>query len=81
MLLQYCLKSQWSSAIKQLVAIGEDVTNAVNKAKMLKHTTESTMAAFNLRQSCTFRLRQLEEIENNGKTHITTKTDETGAKM
>lgn len=39
------------------------------------------MAAFNLRQSCTFRMRQLEEIENNGKTHITTKTDETGGKM
>lgn len=49
MLLQYVLKGQWASAIKQLVAIGEDVTNAVNKAKMLKHTTESTMAAFNLR--------------------------------
>ena len=49
MLLQYVLKGQWASAIKQLVAIGKDVTNAVNKAKMLKHTTESTMAAFNLR--------------------------------
>jgi hypothetical protein len=31
------------------VAIGEEVTNAINKSKMLKHTTEATMAAFNLK--------------------------------
>lgn len=40
---------------------------------MLKHTTEATMAAFNLKEACSFRLRQIDEIENNGKTRISTK--------
>lgn len=71
--IEYVLKEQWASAVKQLVAIGDDVTNGINKAKMLKHTTEATMAAFNLKEACSFRLRQIDEIENNGKTRISTK--------
>lgn len=39
------------------------------------------MAAFNLRQSAAFRLRQLEEIESNGKTSTKVKSGEHGEKV
>jgi|JI9StandDraft_2_1071091.scaffolds.fasta_scaffold265868_1 hypothetical protein len=65
---EFALRLNWASATKQLVANGPIVSSAIQKARNLKQVTEATLAAFDLKQACLFRLRRMEEIENSGKT-------------
>jgi hypothetical protein len=78
--LEYALRQNWASAIKQIVASGPLISTALLKGKLLKQTTEATMAAFNLRQACNFRIRRMEEIENAGKTQVINSVNEQGEK-